>query len=113
MPEIKFSHHYPKIHGQENGKLLYVDLVPSKELDPDLIEYDTSFGNGEHYELPGGMLLILTFSGNKKIPFTTIRRSNESKFMYYKRMIGQVFDVKFVDPKDDKKPTAVQEAMPV
>jgi hypothetical protein len=111
MPEIKFSHVYPKIHGQENAILLAVDCVPAKELDVDLVEYDTVYDGDKHYELPGGMVLILTFQGNKKIPFTTIRRSNASKYLYYKRQIGQPFYIVYVDPA--ATPAAVQEALQV
>lgn len=111
--EIKFSHLYPKLYGQVNGKLLSVDVLPVKELDPDLVEYDTIYDGDKHYELPGGMVLILTLQGNKKIPFTTIRRSNANKYLYYKRMIGQVFDILILDSPALQAPTAVQEALPV
>jgi hypothetical protein len=96
MPEIKFSHNYPKLHGQTKGKLLSVEAIPRKKLDPDFVEYDTFIEPHCHYPLPNGTVIVLIFSGDKRIPFTTIRSYGASKIMGYESCIGQVFDVVIV-----------------
>lgn len=105
MPEIKFSHHYPKLHGQQWGRLLRVDCLPQKELPQDLLDYDTITVSGDRYKFPfqNSMCLILTFQGDRYIPFTTIRRSTAQKFMWYKHMIDKIFDIVI----NEEKPEAV------
>ena len=110
MPKIEFSHHYPKIHGQKNARLLRVDLLPQVELPADLLEYDTVTNTGDHYKFgyKNAMMLVLTFSGDHFIPFTTIRRSTTRKFLWYKSQIDQVFDLVI---NEEGKPEAVPEKM--
>jgi hypothetical protein len=111
--KIKFSHNgYCKLYGQTSGILVYVTILNSKDLHPDLVEYDTKFtdegdyddyhtdfeGDIEHrhYPLPEGELVQLTFIGNKRIPFCTIRSRRGrygDKFEYYKDRIGQEFEI--------------------
>ena len=113
MPEIKFSYDYPKLHNQTNAKLVKVDCLPLLELPQDLLDYDTITETGERYVFPfkNSMVLILTFSGDHFIPFTTIRRSTAQKIMYYKGQIGQIFDIKIMPPKETPKPEAVPETL--
>lgn len=49
MKTISFSHHYPKLHGQVQAKLLAVIPLPGREISEPLLEYDTTFNdtNGE------------------------------------------------------------------
>lgn len=107
---IKFSHNYPKLHGQKQAMLLHVLETRRDNLNAELIEYDTAFdvkhkvetivgictqtviGEGR-YELPKGNLIHLTFLGDKMIPFCTIRRWTPEKLEYYKKNIGNIFMV--------------------
>ena len=93
MPEIKFSAIYPKLYGQQNARLLRVDILPLAALPKDFLEYDTIQQGGEHYKFPykNAMMLILTFLGDHFIPFTTIRRSTTRKCMWYKSQIDNVY----------------------
>jgi hypothetical protein len=93
--EIKFSHIYPKLHGQTSAQLVSVNVIDRKDMSPELIEYDTKFDGG-YYPLPAGIYLILLFHGNLSIPFTTIRRWTEEKQKYYWGSIGKIFNIKFL-----------------
>ena len=107
MNKIKFSHKYPKLHGQKQAELLRVVIVSYYHLHKDLIEYDTKYifnerkdhhGTTQDYEegyypLPKTNLLHLTFVGDKGIPFCTIRRHTVQKFSYYKRLVGEKFEI--------------------
>ena len=87
------------------AKLLSVKIENRKKLDPGLVEYDTIYYDGplndneEYYPLPNGLLLVLTFTGEKLIPFTTIRRATAKKQEYYERNIGQWFDIVYKPAK--------------
>ena len=90
--QIKFSHRYPKLHGQESALLLAVELRGLSDLTAKFIEYDTAFDGG-HYPLPPAHYMVLIFLGNEMIPFTTVRRWTEEKFRYYHSGIGKVFNI--------------------
>ena len=90
---IRFSHRYPKLHGQKTAKLLAVHPMESVQLHSDLIEYDTVKEDGTHYGLPTGVVIHLTFLGDKMIPFSTIRRHTDDKLEYYKTNIDRHFDI--------------------
>jgi hypothetical protein len=100
MPEIKFDSNYIKLHGQERATLLAVEVRPLPELPIELLDYDLLSEDGKRREIQGKnvMVLILTFSGNLFIPFTTIRRSSTFMFLKYKSMIGQTFDIVIEKP---------------
>ena len=91
--KIKFSHDYPKLHGQKKAILLDIKCTDREKLHPDLIEYDTKNCNGDYYELPKGKVIILYFTGEKDIPFCTIRRYTASKYDYYYMIRGETFDI--------------------
>jgi hypothetical protein len=95
--KLKFSHEYPKLWGQETAILLRCEEVQLEDLDPDLIEYDTCFDDGPrwgYYPLPKkGHYLLLTFQGEKKIPFTTLRRWTPRKAAFYEGAIGELFKI--------------------
>ena len=108
MPEIKFSHDYPKLHAQKAARLLCVELRNRSELPEDFIEYDTVFIQEEgtfpgnrtgHYELPSGRLLVLVFLGNNLFPFTTVRRWTKEKERYYRNLVGTVMGIKIATIK--------------
>lgn len=96
--KIKFSHDYPKLHGQIAAQLLKVETHDKSELNKDFIEYDTRYSSG-YYELPTGKLIILVFLGDKLIPFTTVRPwkpaygGMQDKETFYRSKIGQLFEI--------------------
>jgi len=96
MPKIKFSHSYPKLHGQKRAKLIHVRRL-EQPLHEDLIEYDTRTSTGEYYALPKGLLLQLIFVGEKGIPFCTLRRHTANKEVYYRECEGKDFEVVITD----------------
>lgn len=96
--QIKFSHHYPKLHQQKTAELLAVKVTTKDRLSKEMLEYDTYWcepndGDKGYYELPPGKLLVLIFYGDKGIPFTTIRRQTVEKEIYYRGCIGAWFDI--------------------
>ena len=96
MNQIKFQHNYPKIRKQTKAVLLDVELTTFQALNPEFIVYDTIFlvaDQPDHYPLSKGLLLVLTFKGDKRIPFTTIRRATGTKESYYRSKIGQEFNI--------------------
>lgn len=90
--QIKFSHDYPKLHGQKSAKLVHVETIGRDELSPKFIEYDTVYDGGR-YKLNPGIYLVLTFIGNDRIPFTTVRRHTMEKCEYYCNAMHKTFDV--------------------
>jgi len=116
MKPIKFSHDYPKLWGQDTAELLAVRIIDSKDVSEQLREYDTYWFeyppslnfrpwsyvggllnfdlNRGHYDLPKGKLIQLIFIGNEGVPFCTIRRQTPQKEDYYRKSIGEIFEVK-------------------
>ena len=94
MNAIKFSHDYPKLHGQTSATLLAVlPLRIDRDTPRELLEYDTKYDGG-YFPLPTGDYIQLVFLGNLRIPFCTIRRAwPQSKVDYYKSKIGEQFEV--------------------
>jgi len=109
MSVIKFSHDYPKLHGQTSATLLAVVPIRIDRNTPkELIEYDTTYyvtrelsevglGLGtvkEYFPLPTGDHIQLIFLGNLRIPFCTIRRNYPpQKGDYYRGKVGDVFTI--------------------
>ncbi len=105
MKAIKFSHKYPKLHGQITAELLAVKPLRIDRNTPDLLlEYDTTYYeidkknkwifNERRFPLPTGDYIQLIFLGNLRIPFCTIRKAYPpSKIDYYKSAIGETFAV--------------------
>ena len=94
MSVIKFSHDYPKLHGQTSAELLAVRPIRiDKNTPKELLEYDTKYDGG-YYKLATGDYIQLVFLGNLRIPFCTIRKAYPpSKVEYYKSKIGEQFEV--------------------
>jgi len=90
---IKFSHDYYKLPARLPFKAKLIQLIQFDKalLSKEFIEYDTKYKDG-NYPLPNGMLLILVFLFDDSIIFTTIRRSNYSKFSYYQNNVGKTFE---------------------
>ena len=106
MPTIKFSHHYPKLHGQTSAELLAVRTCTRDEMSAAFIEYDTAYegeagvvGPTMYYPLPRNKYMVLYFIGNERIPFTTVRRWTPEKCTYYYEAVGQTFDIVHVEAK--------------
>lgn len=112
MRSIKFSHNYPKLHGQTSAQLLAVlPLKIDRFTSNELLEYDTTYygdllmdGTGatfyekRRFPLRHGIYIQLIFLGNLRIPFCTIRSAYPpSKVEYYKSLIGEVLAVEVHD----------------
>ena len=109
---IRFSHDYPKLHGQTTAELLAVRPIRIDRNTPDeLLEYDTTYYKygfctyGDppkekfRFPLPTGDYIQLVFIGNLHIPFCTIRRAwPPQKVQYYKAAIGHDFAIN-VEPE--------------
>lgn len=93
-PVIKFSHAYPKLHGQTSAELLAVRPIRIDRNTPkELIEYDTRYDGG-HFPLPTGDYIQLIFLGNLRIPFCTIRKNYPpQKGVYYRGKVGDTFTI--------------------
>lgn len=96
-PKIKFSHNYPKLHGQQTARLLDVEIKDRRAMQQKFIEYDTRYhddgGLQGYYPLSPGKHLILVFFGDAGIPFTTVRSWTAGKESYYRELIGKLFSV--------------------
>lgn len=85
MNTIRFSHEYPKLHGQTSAELL---------------EYDTTYVGGR-YPLWSGEYIQPIFLGNLRIPFCTIRSAYPpGKVAYYHGAVGKVFRIETPEPPD-------------
>ena len=107
MKTIRFSHDYPKLHGQTTAELLAVKPLRIDRNTPDeLLEYDTTYydkpfldetslyAEKQRFPLPPGEYIQLIFLGNLRIPFCTIRPAwPKSKVEYYTAAIGETFNV--------------------
>lgn len=101
-PAIKFSHNYPKLHGQKSAYLLAVEPITIDANTPEeLLEYDTTTTEGTRFPLKHGEYIQLIFIGcDYRIPFCTIRARDHwfngqksDKFSYYRSKIGQIFNI--------------------
>ena len=94
MSIIKFSHGYPKLHGQTSAELLAVRPIRiDKNTPQELLEYDTKYDGG-YFPLPTGDYIQLIFLGNLRIPFCTIRQNYPpQKGDYYRGKVGDVFTI--------------------
>ena len=96
MLNIKFSHDYPKLWGQRIARLIAIRFISKEDLNPTLLEYDTTFidedGNKQRFPLKGSTFLQLIFIGEFNVPFCTIRSAYpQSKIEYYQQNVGQKF----------------------
>ena len=94
MNSVRFSHYYPKLHGQTTAELLAVRPIKiDAHTPPELLDYDTTYEGGR-YPLKSGDYLQLIFLGNLRIPFCTIRSAYpRSKVRYYYGSVGQTFAI--------------------
>ena len=113
--QIKFSHSYPKLHGQKSAQLLSIELCERSDLSERFVEYDTVYEieqvvgvrsepATEHYPLPNGRYMVLLFKGDHRIPFTTIRRYTDEKYRYYNSSLGKIFDIEYVPTENNEAP---------
>lgn len=100
MAKIKFSHAYTKLlHEGEpvkEAKLLLVVQVRIEDIteSKDFLNYDTD--NGKYNLMYSSLYAMLLFQKPSGDVFTTVRPAYGrygNKYEYYKKFIGQVFDV--------------------
>ena len=103
--KIKFKYPFQKLYGQTTATLLDVETVTKKMLDADMLAMDIQYytmvehkGLGPQMEchqatIPNGLLLCLTFKGNKRIAFTTLRRAKGKSFEKYSSQRKQEFAI--------------------
>jgi len=101
---IKFSHQYPKLHGQTSARLLRIELWDRSELSDKFVEYDTVYDGG-HYPLPDDRYMVMVFIGNDLIPFTTVRKWTDEKFKLYQSEIGSIFTIAYKSVESDSSET--------
>jgi hypothetical protein len=92
MNEIKFSHNYPKLHGQKSARLLDILLMDRMQLSNSFVDYDTTY-NGGKFPLLDNDYMVLIFIGNELIPFTTVRKFEAQKYAYYHNQLNEWFSV--------------------
>lgn len=118
--KIKFSHDYPKLHGQTSALLLAVYACARSSLVNEFIIYDTRYysehgEDGEngylYYDLPNGRVLCLVFLGNDLIPFTTVRRWTEEKERYYRENVNKRFGIELLPQTVERAKTTPNSAM--
>jgi hypothetical protein len=92
---IKFDDQYPKLHGQTVAQLLSVREVGSQELCPEFLTYDTTLADGTRRIMSNTYpKMVLTFLGNKHIPFSTLRTIHSvEEFAFYENALGDYFDI--------------------
>lgn len=90
MYEIKFDRNYKKLHNQTYGVLIKITVRLGCMLHKDFIEYDT---DGKYKIKENEKYLCLYFIGNKKIPFTTLRKCNKTNIAKYVGEEGNVFKI--------------------
>ena len=96
MLKIKFSDEYPKLWEQRKAQLLDVRILDAQAvaINKRLIEYDTKKSDGTYYPLPKtGKLIQLVFIGDYDIPFCTLRRHTDKKYLYYMSLKGEILEV--------------------
>lgn len=96
--KIQFSHKYLKLTAVGNKvRLLQAIKMPYSELSEDFIEYDTKYfhnGKFEYFEIPKSeFVIMLIFKNYSNKIFTTVRSFNKTKWNYYKKSEGKLFDV--------------------
>ena len=90
MKEIKFNHNYKKLHNQTYGTLIKMTAHLGCMLHKDFIKYDT---DGKYKIEEKEKYLCLYFIGNKKIPFTTLRKCNKANIYKYVGCEGENFKI--------------------
>lgn len=118
MLNIKFSHPYEKLKDTypamlkqttiqvTEGTLLHVHKTRFEDLEPIFIDYDTVYYIEEkqtdgsilhirkHYPIPKkGDCLFMLFESNLSNLFTTIRRWTPRKEEYYRKNVGEYFEL--------------------
>ncbi len=101
MKEIKFSRNYKKLYNQKKAVLIERFIVYPEELSKEFLDFDT---DGGKYKLNMKQCyLVLYFIGDKKIPFTTLRKYNEENTSKYFNSVGEIFKIVVEKEKTKEK----------
>lgn len=99
---IEAPHDFKKFEGQEECVLLGVEIVSRTELSQYNVDYNTGYyttvdntvrGDTKFFHLPNGSLLLLTFLGCDKIPFTMLKPHKDSTWISFRKKIGDSFKI--------------------
>lgn len=101
---INLDRQYLKLYGQISARLVSVDLLSKTKMSSDFLtvdtmHYDETTGTNKVHEYPNGLLLVLTYVGNKFIPFTVTIKGSEKRLLSYEQKIGQEFDINITNVK--------------
>ncbi len=106
MKEIKFSRNYKKLYNQKKAVLIERFIVYPEELSKEFLDFDT---DGGKYKLNTKQCyLVLYFVGDKKIPFTTLRKYNEENISKYFNSVGEIFKIVVEKEKAKEKEIKVE-----
>lgn len=91
---MKFSHKYLKMPVSLLGtRVLEVFCVDDKHsLSKEFLEYDTTTINHDHYNLPGGKLIVILLLTGTHL-WTTIRSWSFEKELYYIGLRGKLVTI--------------------
>ena len=113
LNKIEVSYNYRKFENQDTAELLGVEPVSRTELSQDAVDYNTRYAETksdpegksvcgfEYSHLPNGTLLILTFLGNDKIPFTIVKPHKDATWMSYRSKVGERFKIVVKEGKNN------------
>jgi hypothetical protein len=99
MKKIKFSHRYDKLVGMATTpRLIQALKIHYEELSEWIINYDARiYESDDCYPIPRDYLILLIFQSDTNMIFTTIRRFTPSKWKYYEKAVGELFEVEYVE----------------
>lgn len=85
---IKYEGNLNRFAGQKKGRLVHVDIMPIKEISPELLELV-----GMEKPTTNRTASICTFVGEKGIPFVEVRNYGASLITKLKAEIGHDFAI--------------------
>lgn len=96
MNEFKIEKQYPRMCGQQSGKLIAIEQTPAKSINPLLkLEIAGTLPEGNR------SVILCLFLGEQLIPFWYAISWGTARLIKYQEMVGQEF--KFVIKDEEKK----------
>jgi hypothetical protein len=106
--QITLPRGYTQHFGQQTAALLHAEAVPTVRLSGELVRqfaFDTT--------LPRGTCIVLTLSGDKRVPFVVITNYGSEKLVKYQREVGHIFEIVVEGDSvaEEQRPDVVQETL--